>query len=90
MHEARRVEQDVGLAVGLGEALCEGVDVSCVANVEPCRRCSDTFPGETREALFIDVGGYDHGTLARECDGAGPSNARRRCGDECAFALQAV
>ena len=85
VHEAGRVEQDVDLADALGE----GVDVGGVANVEPCR-LGDAFLGQRSDALLIDVGGDHGGALARECDGAGASDARRCCGDDGALSLEAV
>src|SRR6201999_2737011 len=79
------VEQDIDLA----DAPSEGVDIGRVANVEPCR-LGDTLLGERRDALFVDVGGNNRGTLARKCDGACASDARRRCGDNGTFALETV
>jgi hypothetical protein len=85
VHEACCVEQDIDFADAFGE----GVDVGRVANVKPCR-LGDTFLGQRSDALFIDIGGDHRGTLARECDGAGASDARGCCRDNGAFALEAV
>ena len=85
MHEAGRVEQDVGLAGALGYR----VHRRAVARIELCH-LGNAFLGEQRQFLFVDVGGKDGGAFARKGQRAGAADAHCGGGDECAFALQAV
>ncbi len=85
MNEAGRIEQDVDLADALGE----GIDIGGVAHVEP-GGLGNALLAQGGDPRFIDVGGDHGGALARECDGAGASDARRRGGDNGALSLQSI
>ena len=87
MHEAGRVEQDIGFADALGE----GVDVGAVADVEPCR-FGDAFlleVGVARPFSSMSVAITVAPSRANAMR-AGAADAGGGGGDEGAFAFQAV
>src|SRR5262245_54023256 len=85
MHEAGRIEQDVGLAGTLGH----GGDGRAVAYVEP-GYFRDPLVLERAELGLVDVGGEYRGAFTRKSHGAGAADSDGGGGDECALALQAV
>src|ERR1700681_869132 len=85
MHEARGVEQDIGLAGALGH----GSDGSAIARVELCD-FGDAFFLEVRELALVDIGGEHGRTLARKGQRTGAADSHRSRGYECALAFQAV
>jgi hypothetical protein len=50
----------------------------------------DAVLGKLRQAFFVDVGGKYRGTFARKGDRRSAANTCCACGDEGAFAFQAV
>ena len=85
MHEARGIEQDVGLAGALGH----GGDRCAVARIELCH-LGDTFALEGFELGLVDVGGEYRRAFARKSHRAGAADSDGGGGDEGALALQAV
>jgi hypothetical protein len=85
MHEAGGVKQDVDRA----RALRHRGDRGRVARVEP-RHFSDALALQRGQALLVDIGRKNRGSLARKGERRCPPDSRRARGHECAFALEAV
>ena len=85
MHEACRVEQDVGLAGALGH----GGDRCAVAYVE-LRHFRDAFALEGFELGLVDVGSEHRCPFTRKSQRTGAADSHGGGGDEGALALQAV
>ena len=85
MHEAGRIEQDVGLAGALGHCRHRGA----VAGVELCD-LGDAFLLEQCQLGLVDVGGEHGGALARKRQRAGAADADGGGSHEGALAFQAV
>ena len=85
VHEAGRVEQDVGLAGALGHRGHR----STIAGIEFCN-LGNAFALQRGKLALVDVGGEHSGAFARKCHCAGAANSNGGSGDECALALQTV
>ena len=81
MNVARAVEENVGRA----HALCGGIDLVLLQNVEREGFDAGVFTRERGQRLRVDVGGPDLGTFFRQADGGGPADALARGGDDCRF-----
>src|SRR5260221_14107949 len=85
VHEAGRVEQDIGLAGAPGHR----GDRSTIAGIE-FRDFGNAFALQRGKFALVDVGGEYGGAFARKRYRAGAANSNGGSGDERTLALQTV